>query len=134
MQVKKALISLGALGGSVLLAAQGTTDVENNNRPNILFILSDDHTSQAWGVYGGVLNNYIKNENIKRLAQEGCVLDNAFCTNSISVASRAAILTGAYSHRNGVYTLSDGLALRLTILQNVCSKEAIKRHCLANGT
>lgn len=110
MQIKKALISLGALGGSVLLAAQGTTDVENNNRPNILFILSDDHTSQAWGVYGGVLNNYIKNENIKHLAQEGCVLDNAFCTNSISVPSRAAILTGAYSHRNGVYTLSDGLA------------------------
>ena len=82
---------------------------EENQRPNILFILSDDHTSQAWGVYGGVLADYVKNDNIRRLAEEGCVLDNAFCTNSISVPSRAAILTGAYSHVNGVYTLSDAL-------------------------
>lgn len=110
MQIKKTLLSLSALSGSVLLAAQGTTAVKDNGgRPNILFILSDDHTSQAWGIYGGVLSNYIKNENIKRLAQEGCVLDNVFCTNSISVPSRASILTGAYSHRNGVYTLSDAL-------------------------
>ncbi len=79
------------------------------DRPNILFILSDDHTSQAWGVYGGVLADYVKNENIRRLAQEGCVLENCFCTNSISVPSRASILTGAYSHRNEVYTLSDAL-------------------------
>ena len=63
--------------------------------PNILFILSDDHTSQAWGIYGGILSEYVKNENIRRLAAEGCVLDNCFCTNSISVPSRAAIMTGA---------------------------------------
>lgn len=79
------------------------------DRPNILFILSDDHTSQSWGVYGGILAEYAKNENIKRLAAEGCVLDNTFCTNSISVPSRASMLTGAYSHKNGVYTLNNGL-------------------------
>lgn len=83
--------------------------LQQDERPNILFILSDDHTSQAWGIYGGVLSNYASNENIRRLAEEGCVLDNVFCTNSISVPSRAAILTGAYSHKNGVYTLSDAL-------------------------
>ena len=82
---------------------------ETDERPNILFIMSDDHTSQAWGVYGGILSSYVKNENIRRLAAEGCVLDNCFCTNSISVPSRASILTGAYSHRNGVYTLNDAL-------------------------
>ena len=82
---------------------------ENVERPNILFIMSDDHTSQAWGVYGGVLSSYVKNDNIRRLAAEGCVLDNVFCTNSISVPGRASILTGAYSHRNGVYTLNDAL-------------------------
>ena len=82
---------------------------EKNDRPNVLFILSDDHTSQSWGIYGGVLANYVKNENIRRLAEEGCVLNNAFCTNSISVPSRATIMTGAYSHRNGVCTLSDAL-------------------------
>lgn len=76
-------------------------------RPNILFILSDDHTSQSWGIYGGILGEYACNDNIRRLAAEGCVLDNCFCTNSISSPSRASILTGAYSHVNGLYTLSD---------------------------
>jgi arylsulfatase A-like enzyme len=81
-----------------------------DGRPNILFILSDDHTSQAWGIYGGILAGYVRNGNIRRLAAEGCVLENCFCTNSISVPSRASILTGAYSHRNGVYSLSDALS------------------------
>ena len=79
------------------------------DRPNILFILSDDHTAQSWGIYGGVLADYAQNANIRRLAAEGCVLDNCFCTNSISSPSRASILTGAYSHVNGLYTLSDSL-------------------------
>lgn len=92
----------------VALMAKGQSE-EKSERPNILFILSDDHTSQAWGIYGGVLGEYVQNENIRRLASEGCVLNNCFCTNSISVPSRAAILTGAYSHNNGVYTLSDAL-------------------------
>lgn len=86
-----------------------TEKSDKDQRPNILFILSDDHTSQAWGVYGGVLSEYVKNKNIRRLAAEGCVLDNTFCTNSISVPSRATILTGAYSHVNDVYTLADAL-------------------------
>ena len=37
------------------------------NQPNILFIMSDDHTSQSWGIYGGILKNYVKNDGIKRL-------------------------------------------------------------------
>ena len=77
--------------------------------PNIIFIMSDDHTSQAWGIYGGVLEQYAVNQNIQRLAAEGVVLDNAFCTNSICVPSRASILTGQYSHKNQVYTLTDAL-------------------------
>ena len=71
--------------------------------------MSDDHTSQAWGIYGGVLKDHVKTPNIHRLADEGVVLNNAFCTNSICTPSRAAILTGQYSHRNGVYTLSEPL-------------------------
>lgn len=78
-------------------------------RPNILFILSDDHTSQAWGVYDSILNPVIFNPNIARLADEGCLLTNAFCANSICVPSRATILTGQHSHRNGAYRLSDAL-------------------------
>lgn len=84
---------------------------EETAPPNILFILSDDHTSQAWGIYGGVLEDYVKNENIERLANEGAVLENAFCTNSICSPSRASILTGQYSHINQVYTLNESLAV-----------------------
>ena len=98
---------------SILLILMGCTTGQNKNnkrenkRPNILFIMSDDHTSQAWGIYGGILKDHVKNINIKRLADEGMVLNNVYCTNSICVPSRAAILTGKYSHKNGVYTLDD---------------------------
>ena len=102
------LLSLTATSG---MAATDSPEAETrkNERPNILFILSDDHTSQAWGIYGGILAEYAQNRNIRRLAEEGVTLDNCFCTNSISTPSRAAILTGRYSHRNGVYTLEDTL-------------------------
>ncbi len=111
MPVVAASASLALAAGNPVLDAESNADAANQpaqqNRPNILFILSDDHTSQAWGVYGGVLEQYVRNDNIRRLAKEGCVLDNCFCTNSISAPSRATILTGAYSHVNGLYTLSD---------------------------
>lgn len=100
------LLGLGVLSTAV---ACTSSEKKQNDRPNILFILSDDHTSQSWGIYGGVLADYVQNKNIKQLAEEGCVLNNCFCTNSISVPSRASILTGAYSHKNGVYTLEDAL-------------------------
>ena len=106
----KNLSALGVVTALPFIAAAQEApeqQTRQQERPNILFILSDDHTSQAWGVYGGVLANYVKNDNIRRLAAEGCVLDNCFCTNSISAPSRATILTGAYSHVNGQYTLDD---------------------------
>ena len=102
------IICTGLLATASPVLAAGKAEAAGE-RPNILFILSDDHTSQAWGIYGGILRDYVKNENIRRLAAEGCVLDNCFCTNSISAPSRATIMTGAYSHHNGVYTLEDGL-------------------------
>ena len=55
------------------------------------------------------MEQYAQTDNIRRIASEGAVLDNCFCTNSISTPSRAAILTGRYSHTNGVYTLEDTL-------------------------
>jgi len=79
------------------------------NRPNILFIMADDHTSQAWGCYGSRLAALCRTPNIDRLAAQGVRLQNCFCTNSICVPSRAAILTGQYSHRNGIRTLRGAL-------------------------
>jgi len=84
--------------GFTILLGSCTSNVPK--RPNILFIMSDDHTSQAWGIYGGALAPFVKNNGIKRLASEGVTLDNMFCTNSICVPSRAAILTGVMSHKN----------------------------------
>ncbi|MFN8206713.1 MAG: sulfatase [Bacteroidales bacterium] len=67
-------------------------------RPNIIFILSDDHDRQAISAYGGNLN---KTPNIDRLAREGMLFRNCFVTNSISGPSRAVLLTGKHSHMNG---------------------------------
>ncbi len=67
--------------------------------PNIIFIMSDDHAAHAISAYGSRL---IKTPNIDRLAKEGMKFENCFVTNSICTPSRAAILTGKYSHLNGV--------------------------------
>jgi arylsulfatase A-like enzyme len=74
------------------------------NRPNILFIMSDDHAAHAISAYGSKINN---TPNIDRLADEGIRLDSTFCTNALCTPSRATILTGQYSHINGVKTLDD---------------------------
>ena len=68
--------------------------------------MSDDHAAHAIGAYGSRIN---RTPNIDRLATEGARLTNCFCTNSICTPSRAVILTGEYSHRNGVKTLDDAL-------------------------
>ncbi|MHC4155406.1 MAG: sulfatase family protein [Planctomycetota bacterium] len=81
----------------------GTAD-RGGERPNILFIMSDDHAFQAMSCYGSRIN---KTPNLDRIANEGMRFDNCFCTNSICTPSRAVILTGKYSHKNGVLTLSD---------------------------
>ncbi|MFD0796792.1 sulfatase [Maribacter chungangensis] len=92
---------------TTILGSCTESTVKEVQKPNILFILSDDHTSQAWGLYGGVLENYVRNKNIRRIADEGAMLMNAFCTNSICTPSRGSILTGQYSHINQVYTLNE---------------------------
>ncbi len=78
-------------------------------RPNILFIMSDDHSTKAISCYGSHLTTVFKTPNIDRLAAEGVKLENCFCTNSICAPSRASIHTGQYSHINGVYTLKDAI-------------------------
>jgi arylsulfatase A-like enzyme len=77
--------------------------------PNILFIMADDHATQAIGAYGGRLAAIGPSPAIDRLAREGVRLTNCFCTNSICTPSRAVVLTGQHSHKNGVKTLADGL-------------------------
>ncbi len=78
--------------------------VQAADRPNILFIFSDDHASHALSCYGSVIN---QTPNLDRIADEGMLFQNCFCTNSICGPSRAVIQTGKYSHKNGFYDNRD---------------------------
>jgi arylsulfatase A-like enzyme len=85
-----------ALALSLLSAAAVATPAP---RPNVVFVMADDHAAHAISAYGSAVN---ETPNIDRLAREGMLFRNLFVTNSICTPSRAAILTGLYSHRNGV--------------------------------
>jgi N-acetylglucosamine-6-sulfatase len=73
-------------------------------RPNILFVLTDDHAVRAVGTYGSYLN---RTPHIDRLAREGVVFERAYCGNAICAPSRASILTGLHSHAHGLCTNQD---------------------------
>lgn len=68
------------------------------DRPNIVVIISDDHSYQTIGAYGSTTG---RTPHIDRIAQEGTVFNRAYVTNSICGPSRAVLLTGKYSHKNG---------------------------------
>jgi len=82
----------------------------SDQRPNLLFIMSDDHASHAMSCYGSRIN---QTPNLDRIADGGMRLDNCFCTNSICTPSRATILSGTYNHVNGVTTLATMMDNRL---------------------
>jgi arylsulfatase A-like enzyme len=71
----------------------------SGERPNIIFIMADDHATQALSCYG---SRFIQSKNIDELAAEGMLFNRAFVTNSLCAPSRAVILTGKHSHLNGV--------------------------------
>ena len=89
--------------------------------PNILYMMADDHAAHAISAYGSKIN---QTPQIDRIAREGMRLNNCFCTNSICTPSRAAILTGQYSHKNGVYTLNDQLEP---------GRDTVAKHLQASG-
>ena len=82
----------------VMYSCTGEQKVPELKRPNIIFIMSDDHAYQAISAYNDKL---ISTPNIDRLADEGMIFTNASVTNSICAPSRATILTGKHSHLNG---------------------------------
>ena len=77
----------------------GSAGADAPKRPNILYIMADDHSAHAISAYGSKIN---KTPNIDRIATGGVRFANCFVTNSICTPSRAAILTGKYAHINGV--------------------------------
>ncbi len=91
---------------SILILACNTEETpETQKQPNIIFIMSDDHTTQALGVYGSRLASLDPTPNLDRIAKEGMIFDNCFVNNSICVPSRAAIITGQRAQTNGVIDL-----------------------------
>lgn len=88
------LLPLAALS----LASCGSQKKEKAKRPNIIFMMTDDHTTQAMSCYGG---NLIQTPNMDRIANEGIRFDNCYAVNALSGPSRACILTGKFSHING---------------------------------
>jgi arylsulfatase A-like enzyme len=84
-------------------------------RPNIVFVMSDDHAAHAISAYARGSDRPVLDEtpNIDRIASGGMRFDQCFCTNSICTPSRAAILTGTYNHVNGVTTLDTHMDNRL---------------------
>jgi arylsulfatase A-like enzyme len=77
--------------------------------PNILYIMADDHTTQAIGAYGSRLAELNPTPRIDALANNGVRFDRVFCNNSICTPSRASIITGQYSQTNGVLDLTGRL-------------------------
>lgn len=99
------LKQLGLAAGSVsalnfLGSCESFSQTSNpkQKKPNIVYIMTDDHAYQAISCYGSKIN---ETPNIDRIANEGIRFNNCFCTNSICGPSRAVILTGKYSHING---------------------------------
>ena len=81
----------------------------NTSRPNIIYIMTDDHSFQTISAYGHPISQLAPTPNIDRLANEGMLYQQAFVENSLSTPSRACLMTGLYSHQNGQRRLGKGI-------------------------
>ena len=77
------------------------TALAEKKRPNIVFFFTDDHAPHAIGAYNGWLKSVNPTPEIDKLADDGMLFENSFCTNSICGPSRAVIMSGKHSHKNG---------------------------------
>ena len=88
-----------------LVALLALGQAQAAKRPNILFMMSDDHAAEGIGAYGSWLKDYVHTPAIDRLATEGMRFTNVCCNNSICSPSRASIISGQYSHVTGALNL-----------------------------
>lgn len=104
-QINRSLLAMAALQAMPLsIFAQNAGD-----RPNILYIMCDDHAMQAISAYGSPISKLAPTPNIDRLAERGMKFNEAFVENSLSTPSRACLMTGLYSHQNGQRQLAEGI-------------------------
>jgi len=92
------LSAIGIGAGAMLISTKTLVAKKADKRPNIVFLLSDDHRFDAMGCMG---NNQIKTPNLDRLAAKGIVFERYYNTTAICMASRATIMTGMYEYKTG---------------------------------
>src|SRR5829696_8542524 len=105
-------LSTGLFVAVIVLLTGARAHTQRPVRPNILFIMTDDHAAHAISAYGSKVN---RTPSLDRIAREGALLTSVFATNSICTPSRAAILTGQYSHLNGVTVFNRFDGERMTV-------------------
>jgi arylsulfatase A-like enzyme len=88
---------------AAVAASKKVAFAAKDDRPNIVWVFSDDHAYQAIGAYGGRFEKLNLTPNIDSLARDGMIFDRAYVANSICAPSRATLLTGKHSHLNGKY-------------------------------
>jgi len=91
----------------ILLFLLALAGCNRNHKPNIIFLLADDH---RWDALGAAGNTIIKTPNLDKIAEEGVLFSNVFVTTSICASSRASILTGQYVSRNNILGFVDELS------------------------
>lgn len=112
------LLSLLGCGLAVFPSCSSKEKEQNKNeKPNILFILSDDHARTAISAYGGINAKLAPTPNIDAIGHNGAIMRNMLCTNSISGPSRACLVTGKYSTTNGFYQNEGGIVFDNTQMQ-----------------
>lgn len=89
---------------------------KDENRMNIVYIMTDDHAFQAISAYGSPLSQLAPTPNLDRLAAEGIIFNRAYVENSLSTPSRACLMTGLYSHQNGQTMLSNVMDSTVTFI------------------
>ena len=95
------LISLRTFLSALCILLVCHNQSSGDQKPNIVFIFSDDHAPHAIGAYNGWLKSVNPTPRIDELAKQGMLFEKSFCTNSICGPSRAVIMTGKHSHKNG---------------------------------
>lgn len=109
-------LASGLIVVSALLFSDAVQTQRGGARPNIIFVMTDDHAAHAISAYGSRVN---QTPHIDRLAREGAMLTRVFATNSICTPSRASILTGQYSHVNGVTMFNRFDSARMTVARRL---------------
>lgn len=105
----KSLLSFAALSCIAATAQAQHKAADAQQRPNIVYIMCDDHAFQCISAYGSPISKLAPTPNIDRIAERGMRFDRAFVENSLSTPSRACLMTGLYSNQNGQRQLGEGI-------------------------